>query len=153
LLGQRPGTNETDSIGISAAFRIRWDGFSLGYELTADASPDLYGQARLTENELRNLDVRYTDDRLEADARRSVPVEELIGLLRRPENQVPTDYSCIVPGGEMLWFSPPLKALMFRGAEARGPLLAHLADQEIKNEVVLALGAVGDESTIPVLIS
>lgn len=42
---------------------------------------------------------------------------------------------------------------MFRGVEARGPLLAHLDDPDIRNEVILALGAVGDEATIPVLIS
>jgi hypothetical protein len=47
----------------------------------------------------------------------------------------------------------PLKALMFRGVEARGQLLAHLDDPDIRNEVILALGAVGDEATVPVLIS
>src|SRR5262249_33599393 len=39
------------------------------------------------------------------------------------------------------------------GAEARAPLLAQVDDLAIRNEVVLALGAVGDEKTVAELIS
>jgi hypothetical protein len=85
----------------------------------------------------------------------SCSVHELIELLRRPGNRVPEKCSemIIVPGGEILEFSDPLRELMKRGSEARGPLLALLDDPEIQNEVVLALGAIGDEATVPELIA
>jgi hypothetical protein len=154
LLGEWPAQPPgAGPVRILAYCRVMWDGFSIGYELAADTLPEQYGHTRLTVSELQNVDIRYTDDRLEAEARRTVPVEDLIELLRRPENQVPAEYGCVVPGGESLWFSPPLKALMFRGGEARGPLLSHRNDAHIHNEVILALGAVGDEATIPALIS
>jgi hypothetical protein len=150
---QPPQAPGTDWLSIAAWYGTTWDGFHLGYELTADVPAGLYGQTRLAESDLRDPHLRYTDDRLAAEARRSVAVEELIEELRRPENRVPAEYGCITPGGECLTFSAPLKALMFRGAAARAPLLARLDDPEIRNEVVLVLGAVGDESTVPELIT
>src|SRR5262249_35513086 len=151
LKGKQAG--ETDTIHIAAHFGATWDGFYIGYELTADVPPALYGRTRLSMDDLKNVKIRYTDDQLEANARRDVPVDELIQLLRQPKNQVREDYVVIVPGGEMIRFSFPLKALMFRGAEARAPLLAQVDDLAIRNEVVLALGAVGDEKTVAELIS
>jgi hypothetical protein len=150
---RRPEALGTDWLPVTAAYGATWDGFYLGYELTADVPAGLYGRTRLAESDLQGPHLRYTDDRLEAAARRSVPLPALIEQLRRPENRVPADYGCITPGGECLTFSAPLKALMFRGAEAHGPLLARLDDPEIRNEVVLALGAVGDEATVPELIA
>ena len=149
----KPERGGPATVRITARFGVTWDGFSLGYELTADAPAALYGRTRLAADELRNLRVRYTDDLLEAEARRAVPVERLIELLRRPENRVRDRFPVIAPGGEQLEFSAPLKALRFRGDEARAPLLARLDDPAIRNEVVLALGAVGDESTVPELIA
>ena len=142
-----------DAIPITAQFGVTWDDFYLGYELTADAPPALHGRTRLSLDDLKNVKVRYTDDQLEGIARSNVPVGELIESLRRPENRVRDDYCIIVPRGETLRFSAPLKALMFRGEEARAPLLARLDDPTIRNEVVLALGAVGDEKTVAELIS
>jgi hypothetical protein len=157
FLGEWPSKEkkegEADAIHIRAHFGVNWDGFEIGYELTADVPPARYGQTRLAMDDLKNLRIRYTDDQLEAEARRKVPVEELIKLLRQPENQVPDHYPSMVPGGEMIEFSAPLKALMFRGKEARAPLLAQVDDLAIRNEVVLALGAVGDEKVIAELIS
>jgi hypothetical protein len=150
---QRPQGDGTDVLSITASYGTNWDGFYLGYELTANVLSQLYSQTQLAETDLQDMRLRYTDDRLEADARRVIPVDELIEQLRRPDNRVPVDYPCITPGGECLTFSAPLKALMFRGAEARGPLLARLDDQEIRNEMVLVLGALGDEATVPELIA
>ncbi len=144
---------EEEAIHVAAHFGATWDGFYIGYELTAGVPPALYGWTRLSMDDLKNVKIRYTDDQLEANARRNVPVDELIKLLRQPENQVRDDYAVIVPGGETIRFSVPLKALMFRGAEARAPLLAQMDDLAIRNEVVLALGAVGDEKTVAELIS
>jgi hypothetical protein len=149
--GEKDG--ETATIHIAARFGTVWDGFSIGYELTADVPPALYGRTRLSMDDLANASIRYTDDQLEANARRNLPVDELIELLRRPENRVRDDYTVIHPGGELLHFSAPLKTLMFRGAEARVPLLAQVDDPTIRNEVVLALGAAGDEKTVAELIS
>jgi hypothetical protein len=148
-----PKPADDDPIRLTARFGTTWDGFYLGYELTGEAPASLYGRTRLSVSDLRSVRIRYTDDQIEADRRRTVPATELIELLRRPENRVRDDFGCIIPGGEMLQFSRPLKALMFRGAEARAALLARLEDPAIRNEVVLALGAVGDEATVPELIS
>ena len=148
-----PDSSGRDSVPITARYGVDWDGFYLGYELTAEAPLALHGRTRLAITDLRNVSVRYTDDQIEADARKNIPVSDLIELLRNPTNQVPDHYCIIIPGGEEIRFSTPLKALMFRGAEARAPLLAALDEPGIRNEVVLALGAVGDENTIPELIS
>lgn len=149
----KPASLAADAIRITARYGTNWDGFYLGYELTAEAQTALYGQTRLNVPDLRNLQLRYTDDQQEAEARRTVSVETLVEQLRRPENRVPAEYPSVVPGGECLTFSTPLRALMFQGAEARGPLLARIDDPDIRNEIVLALGAVGDEATVPELIA
>lgn len=148
-----PAPEGIDLISVSASYGANWDGFCLGYQLSADVSCELYGQTRLNESDLRHTQLTYTDDRLNAKALESIPTEELIEQLREVKNGIPLDYGTVIPGGEVLMFSSPLKALMFRGEEARQPLLAHLNDQEIANEVVLALGAVGDETTVPILIA
>jgi hypothetical protein len=140
-------------IHLIAKFGATWDGFYIGYELTADAAPASHGKTHLTLDDLKNVRIRYTDDEIEAQARRDVPVAELIDLLRRRENQVPDHIQRIDLGEELLNFSAPLKALMFRGADARAPLLAQVDDLAIRNEIVLALGAVGDERTVAELIS
>jgi hypothetical protein len=73
FLGEWPAQPPcANSVRISAAFRVQWDGFCLGYELAADALPAQYGHTRLMESELLNVRVRYTDDRLDADAQRMV---------------------------------------------------------------------------------
>jgi hypothetical protein len=140
-------------LAITARHGVRWDGFYLGYELTANAPARLQGETHLSLKDLTEVNIRYTDDQIEASSRANPPVEELIASLRRKENRVPENYMVVIPGGEMLEFSGPLKALMFRGKDARKALLTHVDDLEIRNEVVLALGAVGDEATVPELIS
>ena len=77
--------------------------------------------------------------------------EELIERLRKPRNKVKVAW-CIVPGGEMLHFSAPMQELITLGDDAREALNGHLNDSAIQNEVVVALGAVGDETTVPQLI-
>jgi hypothetical protein len=149
----QPESSGNELISITARYGTTWDGFYLGYELTAKAPSALYGRTRLAIADLQDLRLQYADDQLEAEARRAIPVETLIEEVLRPENRVPAEYGCNIPGGECLEFSTPLRALMFRGAEARGPLLARLDDPEVRNEVVLALGAVGDERTVPELIA
>jgi hypothetical protein len=45
-----------------------------------------------------------------------------------------------------------MKALIRLGADALQPLHERLEDPRIQNEVVLILGAIGDRSTVPLLI-
>jgi hypothetical protein len=77
--------------------------------------------------------------------------EREIEALRLPANKVRVN-ALIIPGGEMLEFSAPMLRLIELGAVARGPLHQHLSDPDIQNEVTVVLGAVGDESTVPLLI-
>ena len=52
----------------------------------------------------------------------------------------------------MITFSWPMRMLILLGPAAREPLHRLLDDNEIQNEVVLVLGAIGDETTVPLLI-
>lgn len=148
----QPATAETELLPITATYGTKWNGFYLSYDLTAGVAASFFGRTRLEENDLKGLRLRYTDDRLNAEVHQEVSVEQLFERLRIPENRVPADFFISVPGGEHLSFSAPLKALMFR-PEARESLLALLDDPDIRNEVVLLLGAVGNEATVPQLIA
>ena len=53
----------------------------------------------------------------------------------------------------MIIFSPSMKQLILLGAPARPQLHRLIDDKLIQNEVVLLLGAIGDESTVPLLIN
>jgi HEAT repeat protein len=79
-------------------------------------------------------------------------VDRLIDQLREPRHKVH-----FVGGGmrgwEWLEYSPPMKKLIELGDEARVPLHHHLADERVRNEVVLILGSIGDDSTVPLLIA
>src|SRR5260370_39059781 len=76
---------------------------------------------------------------------------ELIEQLREPSNKARV-VLYVVPGGEILAYSPPMYELIALGDAAREPLHQRIGDQQIQNEVVLILGAIGDDSTVPLLI-
>jgi hypothetical protein len=78
-------------------------------------------------------------------------IVDLIEQMRDPMNKVQYLFVTI-PGGEVLQFSPPMKQLIRMGARARPALHRRISDKEIQNEVVLILGAIGDETTVPLLI-
>jgi hypothetical protein len=78
-------------------------------------------------------------------------VRQQIALLHESANKVQY-HGTMIPGGEMLAFSQPMKELIRLGDRARPSLHQHLADESIQNEVVLVLGAVGDRATVPLLI-
>src|SRR5262249_2767144 len=92
-----------------------------------------------------------TDDLLEAKGLTDKDVKGLIEQLNDPANKVRLN-GIVVPGGEMLTFSPPMKKLMILGEMARGPLQARLDDRRIQNEVALVLGPIADEKAVPALI-
>ncbi|HEX4589629.1 MAG TPA: hypothetical protein VH120_06850, partial [Gemmataceae bacterium] len=78
-------------------------------------------------------------------------VEGLIALMRLPANK-PKVMDYIVPGGEMIEYSWPMRRLIELGDVAREPLHRRLRDGSIRNGAALVLGAVGDETTVPLLI-
>ena len=73
-------------------------------------------------------------------------VKGLIAELRRPANRLGWEGTGIIPGGELIDFSPPMKKLIKVGAPARAALHRLVDDKQIQNEVVLVLGAIGDET-------
>lgn len=81
----------------------------------------------------------------------SSDVAKLIDELYEPANKVRCGWH-VIPGGELLAFSTPMKKLIALGERARQPLQERLGDLRIQNEVVVILGAIGDESTVPLLI-
>jgi len=83
--------------------------------------------------------------------RRDNSVDSLIEQLRDPENKARIGLYA-VPGGEMMHYSRPMERLIALGDAAREPLHQLLGDEEIQNEVVLVLGAIGNERTVELLI-
>jgi hypothetical protein len=82
----------------------------------------------------------------------SKAVKDLISQLYEPKNKVRYRFS-IVPGGEILEFSAPVRTLIALGKNNRKLFHKLIEDPKIQNEIVLILGAVGDETTIPLLIT
>jgi hypothetical protein len=78
-------------------------------------------------------------------------VDRLVAELRRPENRLKL-LGTSIPGGELIIFSSPMKQLILLGTAARARLHRLVDDEQIQNEVVLVLGAIGDETTVPLLI-
>ncbi|WP_148087789.1 HEAT repeat domain-containing protein [Gemmata obscuriglobus] len=78
-------------------------------------------------------------------------VEQLIARLREPAGRVQF-FGTLIPGGEVLQFSPPMKELIRLGARALPALHRLVGEEAIRNEVVLVLGAIGDRETVPLLI-
>ena len=80
-------------------------------------------------------------------------VANLIEQLREPSNKVRDDVvRIVIPGGEIIDFSPPMMSLIRLGDRSRTMLHGRINDAQIQNEVVLILGAIGDATTVPLLI-
>jgi hypothetical protein len=112
----------------------------------------LLGKRTLAETDLRDITIRYWDDRLDAPRPSQDAVDQLVAKLRLPVNRLNWGGSGIIPGGELIDFTPAMRQLIILGPTARKTLHGLLDDPEIQNEVVLVLGAVGDETTVPLLI-
>ncbi len=136
---------------IQASYLPSYNGFCLGYVLTSVLKADKRGTSELHANDFTEITIRYTDDWLDSQGLTERDVPGLIEQLKDPANKV-RFLGAVVPGGEMLEFSPPMKKLMLLGAKARRPLQDRLGDERIQNEVALILGAIGDEMTVPALI-
>jgi hypothetical protein len=87
----------------------------------------------------------------------TVPVQDdeevvrLVEQLRAPNNRVRWLLT-LIPGGEILEFSTPMEDLIRLGGRSRPVLHKYINDPQIQNEVVLVLGAVGDRTTVSLLI-
>src|SRR5262245_60473398 len=68
----------------------------------------------------------------------STDIDTLIDQLSEPANKVQV-VGHIVPGGEILKYSPPMEKLIALGDAAREPLHRRLNEERIQNEVVLIL--------------
>lgn len=135
---------------IEASFRS-YNDFKLGYVLKGRLKGKQLDQKEIDVRELEDIEIKYTDDLLEAKGLNEKGIEKLIERLSEPANKAEWSFS-IVPGGEILKFSTPMKQLILLGEKARPALQKRLADQHIQNEVALVLGAIGDEMTVPALI-
>jgi HEAT repeat protein len=82
---------------------------------------------------------------------RPVDVDALIDQLNEASNKV-RFVGYFESGSEILQFSQPMEQLVALGDTAREPLYRRLNEKPIQNEVVLILGAIGDESTVRRLI-
>ncbi|MDB5339080.1 MAG: repeat protein [Planctomycetaceae bacterium] len=78
-------------------------------------------------------------------------VNELIVSLRANGNKA-LCLGRIVPGGERFQFSVPMIRLIRLRERARVVLQQYIKDPQIQNEVVLVLGAIGTDETVPLLI-
>lgn len=137
---------------VEASCRPSFNDFTLGYDLTGVLKADKLDKKELTDNDFSSITIRYTDDWLDAKDLTEKDVKGLIEQLNDPANKV--QYAgTLIPGGERLFFSPPMKKLMMLGKKkAHGSVQDRLGDRRIQNEVALILGAIGDETTVPALI-
>jgi HEAT repeat protein len=78
-------------------------------------------------------------------------VEALVALLRMPAHKAKA-VRPMMRGGPAVEYSWPMKRLIEIGDPACGPLHRRITDEGVQNEVVLVLGEIGDESTVPLLI-
>ncbi len=78
-------------------------------------------------------------------------VSALIDQLALPGGKVRVGPT-VVPGGECLAFSPPMLELIRLGPRARPLLHRRLADPAVQDEVALVLGAVGDRTSVRLLV-
>lgn len=136
---------------IKASFLRSYNGFRMGYDLTGVLKADKLEKRELNINDFAQITITYTDDLLDSKGLNEKDVKGLIEQLNEPANKVRVGF-VIIPGGEMLEFSPPMKKLMMLADKAHDPLQARLGDQRIQNEVAVILGAIGNETTVPALI-
>jgi hypothetical protein len=136
---------------VEASYFRTYNDFKLGYVLHARLKAPPGDQKEINVRELDAVNVRYTDDLLEARELNEQAIAQLIERLAKPANKVEWSFS-VVPGGEILKFSTPMKQLILLGEKARPLLQQRLGDPQIQNEVALVLGAIGDETTVPALI-
>jgi hypothetical protein len=136
---------------VEASYFRTYNDFRLGYVLQARLMALPGDRKEIEVRELADVTIRYTDDLLEARDLNEQAIVRLIEQLAEPANKVEWSFS-VVPGGEILRFSTPMKRLILLGGKARLLLEQHLGDPKIQNEVALVLGAIGDETTVPLLI-
>jgi hypothetical protein len=129
---------------------MSFNGFDLELRLWAKIKPEMVGK-EVSAAELQELRMEFKDDELETKDVTEKDIPRLIEELKKEENKVEL-HGGVIPGGEILGFSLPMKKLMKLGSKARGPLQEKIKDESIGNEVALILGAIGDETTVPLLI-
>lgn len=98
------------------------------------------------------ISIQYLD--LESEASR-VTIEDsarLIAQLRKKKNRAQFG-PYIVPGGETINYSIQMKLLMMLGNSVCEQIVPLLDDPELEFEAVLILGAIGDISTVRLLIN
>jgi hypothetical protein len=140
-----------DQSWVEASYFRSYNGFTLGYLLKGRVKDSQLINKEIDVKELADVAINYTDDRREARGLTEKDVGKLIEQLAEPANKVVWVCS-IVPGGEILEFSTPMKKLLLLGAKGRAALQKRLGDRRVQNEVALILGAIGDETTVPALI-
>jgi hypothetical protein len=143
--------SKNGAIRIEADCLHSYNGFDVGYILRCTIRKNSLHKSALDIRDLNDVEITYTDDFLAAKGLSERDVEGLIQQLKEPHNKVQF-HGSMIPGGELLEFSAPMKKLIILGAKARAPLQKCLSDKEIQNEAALVLGAIGDESTVPILI-
>jgi len=125
--------------------------FDMKLSLKASLRRDCVAGEELCAKDLEDLSLIYTDDLVESRGISEKDIPHLIESLRQPDNRAKVEIG-VIPGGEILYFSPPVKKLMLLGEKARAPLERVIQDDQIQNEVVLILGVIGDERTVRLLI-
>jgi hypothetical protein len=136
---------------ITARDALTYNGFAMEYVLKAKADPEKLKGKALNSRELRDVEITYSDDLLKAKDLSERDLEKLVQLLLEPENLVQW-HGTVIPGGEMLSFSDPMRKLIILGEKARHRMEQCLADPRIENEAALVLGAIGNEHSITLLI-
>jgi len=145
-------TNRQGQTYVTGEFYRSMAGFKLGYSLAAKVLNQEASKGTLHPHDLFDIKIEYTDILKESRGLRTTDVGMLVSQLYEPSNKAQC-VDVVVPGGEIISFSAPMLKLIMMGSAARQPLHRKITDKRIQNEVVLILGAIGDESTVEALIN
>jgi HEAT repeat protein len=131
-------------------FRDQWE---TGYVLRGKVELAHLTKASLKVTDLRGVNIRYTDLDRATDGAMEKDIPGLMKQLYEPRNRVKWNGIVVISGGEDFDFSLPMKKLIRLGAKARPAMHKALSDPRIRNEAVIILGAIGDETTVPLLMA
>ena len=150
---QGPAVFECLRIGelVQGERQLSHNGFFMQLSIRARVRAGSKHKSELLDIDLESIELAYRDDLLEVQDVSERDIPSLLESLYKPENRARHEMS-LIPGGEVIAFSPPMRKLLFLGAKARPAVEAKLRDPHINNEITLLLGAIGDEWAIPRII-
>lgn len=147
----RPRGDSPRPLFVIGHYGVTYNGFEMAYvfegRLKTQGSKDKYFAT-----DFDQISIHYRDLATEMSRLTVKDADSLIAELRKKDNRAQIGPT-IIPGGEMILFSIPMKLLMMLGNSICDKIVPLLDDPELEFEAALILGAIGDVSTVRLLIN